>query len=77
MEATVLFSKELIDSLRADPPKYYLGTDSGVGIYSYCLAQRFPDGKMQILLCKNFSDEIEWSREVYNLQKYFNATVYK
>jgi hypothetical protein len=77
MEENFLFNKEFLDKFKVESPKYFIGMDEYNGIYSYCLVQKFDNGNISVLLAKNFKFQHEWSDEITNLQKYFNATICK
>lgn len=58
-------------------PEYFLGVDTyDKYISCYCLMKRVGDS-IEVVISKRMRNSFEFFKEVDNLSKYFNATVFK
>jgi hypothetical protein len=73
-----VFDLKIIEKFKnIDEPSYVIAIDTiDKKALSYCLAREC-GGKLEIFLCNQRSDENEFTKEVNNLAKYFNATIIK
>lgn len=69
--------EERIAKLKANPPRYYIGTDTyDKGNYAYSLMVKVGN-ESRVVLANTRHNEDDFNEEVSNLAKYFNAEIIK